>query len=116
LILSDLDAVIPDIVFILNERMSQVVTGDRLTAAPDIVVEILSPGADNLRRERVAKRQLYARFGVREYSILDPREGAVEVYVLDGDALKLSSTLKESDQLTSAILPGFGCPVTSIFK
>jgi Uma2 family endonuclease len=116
LILSDLDAVIPDVVFIMNERLNEVITGDRLTAAPDIVAEILSPGAENLRRDRVAKRQLYARFGVREYWILDPRERTVEVYVPDHDALKLAATLKESDQLTTPILPGFSCPVTSIFR
>jgi Uma2 family endonuclease len=116
LILSGLDAVIPDVVFIMNERLNEVITGDRLTAAPDIVAEILSPGAENLRRDRVAKRQLYARFGVREYWILDPRERTVEVYVPDHDALKLAATLKESDQLTTPILPGFSCPVTSIFR
>ena len=73
LTLSETDAVIPDLVFILNERASEVITGDRLTAAPDIVIEILSPGADNLRRDRVAKRQMYAKFGVKEIGSLIPR-------------------------------------------
>lgn len=112
---TDVDAVIPDIVLTLNERISQVVTGDRLTAAPDLVVEILSPGPSNLRRDRVAKRQLYGRFGVGEYWILDPQERTVEVYILLGDTLMLSATLTESDQLTSVLLPGFRCEVKSLF-
>jgi Uma2 family endonuclease len=112
---TDVDAVIPDIVLTLNERISQVVTGDRLTAAPDLVVEILSPGPSNLRRDRVAKRQLYGRFGVGEYWILDPQERTVEVYILLGDTLMLSATLTDSDQLTSVLLPGFRCEVKSLF-
>src|SRR5215831_6195080 len=43
-ILSDIDAVIPDLVFVRHERMREVISGDRIIAAPDIVVEILSPG------------------------------------------------------------------------
>src|SRR5262249_30833354 len=63
-IFSDIDAVIPDLVFIRRERMNEVISGDRIVAAPDLIVEILSPGSDNRRRDRVAKRQLYAKFGV----------------------------------------------------
>jgi Uma2 family endonuclease len=116
LILSETDAVIPDLAFILNERASQVITGDRLTGAPDLVVEILSPGLDNLRRDRIAKRQMYARFGVKEYWILDPHNRIVEVYVLRGRVLELISTLGTGDELTTPVLPGFCCDVDSIFK
>jgi len=72
LILSDLDAVIPDLVFIRNERLAEVISGERLIGPPDLVVEILSPGRENETRDRVAKRQLYGKFGVLEYWILDP--------------------------------------------
>ena len=116
LILSGTDAVIPDLVFIVNERVSEVITGDRLTAAPDLVVEILSPGPDNLRRDRVAKRQLYGRFGVKEYWILDPERRIIEVYVLRGRVLELATTLGEHDELRSPVLPGFSCRVQSFFK
>src|SRR5262249_48589088 len=116
LILSDTDAVMPDLVFILNERVSEVVTGDRLSAAPDLVVEILSPGPDNLKRDRVAKRQMHGRFGVKEYWILDPGSRIIEVYVPKGRNLNLVSTLGEMDDLTSSMLPGFSCRVDSLFK
>jgi Uma2 family endonuclease len=116
LILSETDAVIPDLAFVLNERASEVVTGDRLTAAPDLVVEILSPGLDNLRRDRVAKRQMYARFGVKEYWILDPQKRIVEIYVLKGRVLELVASLGKDDELTSPMLPGFSCRIESIFK
>jgi Uma2 family endonuclease len=42
-VFSDYDAVIPDLVFIRNERWSAVTSGQNITGAPDIVVEIVSP-------------------------------------------------------------------------
>src|SRR5687767_11038144 len=38
-ILSDYDAVIPDLAFVRNERWDQVVTAEKFTAAVDLVVE-----------------------------------------------------------------------------
>jgi Uma2 family endonuclease len=116
LILSDTDAVIPDLVFVLNERLAEVIAGDRLSAAPDLVVEILSPGPDNVKRDRVAKRQMYGKFGVKEYWILDPSRRTIEVYVLRKRTLKLAATFGQTDDLTSAMLPGFTCKVHPIFK
>jgi Uma2 family endonuclease len=41
-------------------------------SAPDIAVEIMSPGAADQRRDRIAKLADYAGFGVRLYWLLDP--------------------------------------------
>jgi Uma2 family endonuclease len=115
LVLSRKDAVIPDLVFIRTERLGKVISGDRLVAAPELVMEILSPGSDNKRRDRTVKRQLYGKFGVKEYWLVDPKKCLIETYVLEGRTLKLLSTLGEADKLSSAILPGLHCPVGSIF-
>jgi len=48
--------------------------------APDLVVEILSPSTAG--RDRVAKRTLYGKYGVREYWIVDPVGSTIEVLTL----------------------------------
>ncbi len=57
-VFSNYDAVIPDLVFVRNDRWEQVVANDRFTGALDLVVEIISPGSENRRRDLFAKRQL----------------------------------------------------------
>ncbi|MCM3905828.1 MAG: Uma2 family endonuclease [Pyrinomonadaceae bacterium] len=115
LFLTELSGVIPDIVFFRHERSQDIISGERLTAAPDLVVEILSPGAENIRRDRIAKRQLYARHGVAEYWMVDPEKRALEVYRLQEGALALVATLKNEDEISSPFLPGFTCVASEIF-
>src|SRR5215471_17698228 len=43
IVFSDIDSVIPDIVFFTNERAALIISGERLIAAPDLIVEIVSP-------------------------------------------------------------------------
>jgi Uma2 family endonuclease len=47
---------------------------------PDIMVEILSPGSKNARRDRLEKMSDYAAFAVRWYWLVDPRATTVEIY------------------------------------
>ena len=56
LVFNEHSGVIPDIVFFTYEREQEIVSGERLIAAPDLVIEILSPGRANEARDRVAKR------------------------------------------------------------
>ena len=116
LILTDLSGVIPDVVFFRHERSGAIVSGERLTGAPDLVVEILSPGADNIRRDRIAKRQLYARHGVGEYWMVDPVARTLDVHRLQGDSLELVATLKDQDRVSSAFLPGLVCVAADVFR
>jgi Uma2 family endonuclease len=109
------NGVIPDIVFISNKRRDEIASTERVTGAPDIVVEIISPGAENEQRDRVVKRRLYSKFTVEEYWIVYPKSRTVEIYRLQGLALELVATLTEQDEITSPLLPGFGCRVASIF-
>ena len=102
------EAVAPDLVWVARERFPQVIDDDgKLHAAPDLVVEVLSPGRENERRDRELKLDVYQRRGVREYWIVDWREPAVLVYRRRGAALELVGTLSADDTLTSPLLPGF---------
>lgn len=116
LILSKFSGVIPDIVVFLNEQRETIVTNDRLTGPPALVIEALSPGSQNIRRDRVVKLNLYSKHGVQEYWIVDPKSLLLERYVLRESSLELVETLTSEDQLTTNALPGFSCPMSRVFQ
>ena len=87
----------------------------KIHGAPDLIIEILSPGKANTDRDRVTKRHLYARFGVPEYWIIDARRGSAEIYRLTGNTLTHTQTCQGDDALTSPQLSGFSCPVSQLF-
>ena len=115
-ILSNYDAVIPDIVVIRRERWDSVTSEHRVTGAPDIVVEILSPGSENRRRDLQVKRKLYAKYDVAEYWVVDNEDGSITIYRLQNQSLEKTVTLRDDDVLTSVLLPGFELSVRSIFN
>src|SRR6266852_8621835 len=100
-IFSDYDAVIPDLAFVRNERWDQVVTGEKFTGALDLVIEVTSPGAENRRRDLLVKRQLYGKYGIAEYWIVDPENRLVEVCRLQDDRLQSLAALRNSEEITS---------------
>src|SRR3954453_20465791 len=108
IIFADDDDVAPDLVWISRERLATALEPDgKLHAAPDLVVEILSPGATNERRDREAKLKLYSRRGVREYWIVNWQRRQVEVFRRVDAALQMQVTLLDGDSLESPLLPGF---------
>jgi Uma2 family endonuclease len=116
-ILDNLSGVIPDLVILLNEQRDTIVTNDRLTGPPALVIEIVSPGSTNSRRDRVDKLRLYSKHRVPEYWIVDPASLTVDQYVLYGASLKLSHTLqREEERLSSAAIPGFSCLLSQVFR
>jgi len=115
-IFDDFNGVIPDIIFFRNERRAEIESGDRLSGAPDLAVEIISPGAENRRRDRVLKRRLYGRFGVKEYWLVDLESRTVELYQLSGEGLELAATFSGDDEMTSSVLPGSRLKLTDLFR
>lgn len=117
IIFTDTDNVIPDVIWISNERLAVLLDdAGHLTAAPELVVEVLSPGEENERRDKQAKLKLYASQGVREYWIVDWRLQQIQIYRREQATLVLIATLFATDELTSPLLPGFSCPVTRLFS
>src|SRR5690349_8137165 len=105
-VFSDHDAVIPDLVFVRDERWDSIVGNHRFVAAPDLVIEIVSPGTENRARDLKAKRRLYGRYGVQEYWIVDGENSSVLVFRLTGEGLEEISMLRSDDQISSPLLPG----------
>jgi Uma2 family endonuclease len=75
LIFADDEDVAPDVTWISRERRATALHADgKLHAAPELVVEVLSPGAMNERRDPEFKLRLYSRRGVEEYwVVMNPR-------------------------------------------
>ena len=116
IVFGDADSVIPDLVWVSQERLAAILWDDRhLHGAPELIVEVLSPGATNERRDRQVKLKLYSARGVREYWIVDWRTRSVVVYRRRNARLHLATTLQAEDTLTSPILPGFSLVVARLF-
>ena len=78
-ILGETTIVQPDLIYLDATRRS-LVSGRGIEGAPTLVVEILSPSTTLI--DRNAKRQLYRRYGVPYYWIVDPESRAIEAYSL----------------------------------
>lgn len=109
------NSVIPDIVFITNEQLEQVGSEPHIKLAPALAVEVVSPGRENARRDRVKKLHVYGRFGVGEYWVVDPHARTIELYRHNAGALALSATLAGEDEITTSLLPGFTCTPARVF-
>jgi Uma2 family endonuclease len=116
LIFADDDDVVPDVVWISHEELARAFQPDgKLHSAPELVIEVLSPGGTNERRDRETKVKLYSRRGVLEYWVVSWQLRRVEVYRRQDALLKQTSTLYENDTLQSPHLPGLSCRVSQIF-
>ena len=117
IIFSDSDNVIPDVVWVREGRLRDILDEQgHLTSAPDLVVEVLSAGSGQERRDRELKLKLYSAQGVREYWIVDWRKKSIQVYRRENGALVLVETLFENESITSPLLPNFICPLAEIFE
>jgi Uma2 family endonuclease len=117
IIFSDADNVIPDAIWISVERMERFIDeAGHFIGAPELIVEVLSPGVMNERRDREAKLKLYSSQGVEEYWIVSRELQQIEVYRRENAVLKRAATYTAQDTITSPVLPGFECPVHRFFR
>ena len=116
IILDDDNNLIPDVIWISRTRLAQALGPDgKLHALPELVIEILSPGKQNIQRDRESKPLVYARQGVQEYWIVDWVGRTIEIYQLAATALVLAATLHPGDTLISPLLPGFMLLIAHVF-
>jgi hypothetical protein len=105
-IFADDDDVVPDVVWISQARRAAALGPDgHLHAAPELAVEVLSPGSANERRDREVKLKLYSRRGVLEYWIVDWRTQQVEVYRPQDGMLCHAGTLSAAETLMLRVCP-----------
>ncbi len=107
---------IPDLIWISDEKLASCVDeAGHFTAAPELIVEVLSQSALDIARDRQVKLKLYSRVGVQEYWIIDWQQQTVEIYRRSQARLKLVLTLFSEDELTSPLFPDFRIKVAEIF-
>jgi len=89
--------------------------GEKLRRCPDLIVEVLSAGEENRRRDVDAKRGLYWRRGAKEYWIVDPNRREITRLVRGASAWG-EQLLGESDRVTTPLLAGWeGIEVRELF-
>ncbi len=103
----------PDLFFISRDRLS-IVAEDVVKGAPDLIMEVLSPASAYY--DLVEKKALYARAGVKEYWIVDPKWHWIEVYALDAGAYQLFQRHEKSGVIQSQLLPEFEVELSEVFK
>jgi len=99
----------PDVLVLLDARATTVdMQRVPIPGAPDIAVEVISPSERSVDSQ--AKVQAYLRYGAQEVWQVFPRSRTVVVH-----RGATSTTLSESDAITSPLLPGFSLAVTGVF-
>ena len=114
-VLSDLDVVQPDLLFISSINL-HLITENNIQGAPDLVVEILS--SSSRKTDEVIKRKLYEQYGVREYWIVDPELEMVKIYRMTEKGYSRMAELSSASNevLTTPLLSGMEIKLTEIFE
>jgi len=112
-VFEDYTVVEPDLLFIRAER-ADIVGEDAIHGAPDMVAEILSPSTfyNDLR----VKMNVYGRFGVEEYWIVDPEKETIDVFRLSGAKLELARQFTVDAVLESPLFPDLRLAVKGVFR
>ena len=111
-VLSEEDVVQPDILFISKER-SNIITENNVSGSPDLVVEITSSSSS--KRDKEIKSKIYSKCGVKEYWIVNPIIGNIDVKSLKSGLLETIRTYDKDVVLTSQILPDLKIDLREVF-
>ncbi|HYG78018.1 MAG TPA: Uma2 family endonuclease [Planctomycetota bacterium] len=110
----------PDVIFV-SERQSDIIRETYIDGAPDLIIEVVSP--DSRLRDYREKLSEYEAAGVREYWIIDPLAGNLEVYALARNRHYVR-LVEKAGKFESKVVPGFylrpewlwSDPLPNVFK
>jgi Uma2 family endonuclease len=102
----------PDIFYITEERTTEIIK-ERIEGAPDLIIEILSPS--NAYYDLRQKKDVYEKYGVKEYIIVDPIAQNADLYVLKESLYYLHQKAVNKEILYSVLLPGFDIGLLKLF-
>ncbi len=102
----------PDIGYFEKHRITNTRTPPE---GADLIMEVVSPGQENRKRDLVTKRRAYARAEVREYWLVDPKEKTITVLALAGKVFRVHGVFKPGEEATSKLLKGFKIAVSEVF-
>ena len=102
----------PDVMVILSDR-ADIITTKRIQGAPNLIIEIISPGTSGYDRRE--KQDAYANAGVTEYWIADPSAQTVELLQLGGQAYRSLGVFRGQATLPSQVIPDLPVKVEQFF-
>jgi Uma2 family endonuclease len=102
----------PDVIVILNKHLDRL-TEKRILGAPDLAIEVASPSTAS--HDRHKKQAAYARAGVPEYWIVNPKHQTIEVLVLEGSLYRSLGSFSGRATLPSQIVPDLPVSVEQFF-
>jgi len=102
-VLDSENTVQPDLIFVSSVNLD-IIQPRAIFGTPDLLIELISPSS--VRRDRYEKKDLYARFGVKEYWIGDPANKSLEVLTLKAGRYELHVAAEGKGKLTSLVLAG----------
>ncbi len=116
IVFSEFDVVVPDLLYISNQRIPHVMTPMNMRGAPELLVEIASHSTR--KRDETIKRRLYERSGVSEYWVVDPEIDAIRIYRAGSNGYERAAELSREagDVLTTSLLPGLVLALADIFR
>jgi Uma2 family endonuclease len=110
--LDEFNTVEPDLMWISTDR--EAIIGEvRIMGAPDLLVEIFSPST--MKRDKIQKFNLYEKFGVREYWMVDLETEQVEVWVNSTDGFSRLGLYGKTGTFMSPVL-GQSVDLTPVFR
>jgi len=112
-IFSNINIFQPDLLFI-SKMNYQILTTLNIQGAPDLIIEILSPST--IDNDRVFKKLVYQKFGVKEYWIVDPQEEIIEVWALKDARFQLHQKAKKTQKFKSKLLEDLELDLSLIFR
>ena len=101
----------PDVVYCRPHRLRSL---DGQPEGADLVVEVVSEGKTNRKRDLEVKPKVYAAAGIEEYWIVDPQDANIQVLTLGGDTYQLHGKFVVGDVATSVLLNGFSVSVLDV--
>ena len=103
----------PDILVVLNAN-SHVITDNGIVGAPNLVIEVASPGTASYDRNQ--KLNLYEHASIQEYWIVDVMAHTIEVLILRDGKYRARGVFQGKSQLPSQVLAGFPMQVEQVFE
>ncbi len=103
----------PDVLVVLKSHKERV-TKSHVVGAPDVAIEISSPGTATY--DRRVKYDLYARAGIREYWLVDPMAQVIEVLSLEDGEYQSLGVFEDQNTVISKVVPEISMvPVVKFF-
>lgn len=112
-VLSQHNVVQPDLLFISSARLG-IIGKANVQGPPDLVIEILSESTEEW--DRVTKRRVYERYGVRELWIVDLQARSIEVAYRDGSGLTTVGTYPSGATVVSILYPDLTVSVADLLR